>query len=471
MHAGFAVSFIEKTNLKNLIENTGHEQPNRSIPEGIRNVLSYGELSIDNVAQTALSSLVDELQYANRFRGETTFAQGVGEESGTHSVHVARLVIAVADAVSSKEGNELSSELGRELIQFKQDGAIAGFIHDLGEVLVGEFSTVRERAEKRGNHTEEESSADLERLIFVRSAALALHFAENGGDFKRVMEEIREPLLENINRLTLKSLKTAFDRYPVELSPHSESILEHWIELYDATESTTGTSPSQEDKFVGTCVKILERVQGQHHFLRFSKKEPTVIDFSVEGIIYAPWEESQRDAPLHSEQLRSNLVMAQLVRMEGKLGELFELAETDAQKAIAREIRNRVYSGVLESLDILTPVVKRTLEDPNEAITQRLKDAQARGEDAVPILEEEYKELLHAYRELRNTNRSQEARSHANSQLLPIETRLRLQALYRAALETSYEPRPGEILALQDAIPEKFLPVNLLTVGLSRRKS
>jgi len=470
MHAGFAVPISERTNLENLVAKTGHEQPNRSIPEGIQNVLSYGELSIDNVAQTALSSLVDELQYANRFRGETTFAQGVGEESGTHSVHVARLVIAVADAVSLKEGNELSGDLGRELIQFKQDGAIAGFIHDLGEVLVGEFSTVRERAEKRGNHTEE-SSADLERLIFVRSAALALHFAENGGDFKSAMQDIREPLLENINSLSLESLETAFDRYPFELSPHSKSILERWIELYDATESTTGTSPSQEDKFVGTCVKILERVQGQHHFLRFSKKEPTVIDFSVEGIIYAPWEESQRDAPLHSEQLRSNLVMSGLVRMEGKLGELFKLAQTDAQKAIAREIRNRVYSGVLESLDILTPVVKRTLEDPNEAITQRLKDAQARGEDAVPILEEEYKELLHAYRELRNTNRSQGARSHANSQLLPIETRLRLQSVYRAALETSYEPRPGEILALQDAIPEKFLQVNLRTVGLSRRKS
>lgn len=469
MHAGFAVPFSEKTYLDTLVAKTGHEQPNRSIPEGIQNVLSYGELSIDNLAQTALSSLVDELQYANRFRGETTFAQGVGEESGTHSVHVARLVIAVADAVSLKEGNELSAELGRELIQFKQDGAIAGFIHDLGEVLVGEFSTVRERAEKRGNHTEE-SSADLERLIFVRSAALALHFAENGGDFKSAMQDIREPLLENINSLSLESLETAFDRYPVELSPHSKSILERWIELYDATESTTGTSPSQEDKFVGTCVKILERVQGQQHYIRFSKKEPTVIDFSVEGIIYAPWEESQRHAPLHSEQLRSNLVMSGLVRMEGKLGELFKLAQTDAQKAIAREIRNRVYSGVLESLDILTPVVKRTLEDPNEAITQRLKDAQARGEDAVPILEEEYKELLHAYRELRNTNRSQEARSHANSQLLPIETRLRLQALYRNALDAGYEPKKGEVLALQDTIPDELLPLNPQNLGLTKRR-
>jgi hypothetical protein len=469
MHAGFAVPFSEKTYLDTLVAKTGHEQPNRSIPEGIQNVLSYGELSIDNLAQTALSSLVDELQYANRFRGETTFAQGVGEESGTHSVHVARLVIAVADAVSSKEGNELSAELGRELIQFKQDGAIAGFIHDLGEVLVGEFSTVRERAEESVPHTEE-SSADLERLIFVRSAALALHFAENGGDFKRVMEEIREPLLENINRLTLKSLKTAFDRYPVELSPHSKSILERWIELYDATESTTGTSPSQEDKFVGTCVKILERVQGQHHFLRFSKKEPTVIDFSVEGIIYAPWEESQRDAPLHSEQLRSNLVMSGLVRMEGKLGELFKLAQTDAQRAISREIRNRVYSGVLESLDILTPVVKRTLEDPNEAITKRLKEAQARGEDAVPILEEEYKELLRAHRELRNAQRNEELSSSDHSQLLPIETRLRLQALYRNALDAGYEPREGEVLALQDTIPDELLPLNPQNLGLTKRR-
>jgi hypothetical protein len=469
MHAGFAVPFSEKTYLDTLVAKTGHEQPNRSIPEGIQNVLSYGELSIDNVAQTALSSLVDELQYANRFRGETTFAQGVGEESGTHSVHVARLVIAVADAVSLKEGNELSGELGRELIQFKQDGAIAGFIHDLGEVLVGEFSTVRERAEKRGNHTEE-SSADLERLIFVRSAALALHFAENGGDFKSAMQDIREPLLENINSLSLESLETAFDRYPFELSPHSKSILERWIELYDATESTTGTSPSQEDKFVGTCVKILERVQGQHHFLRFSKKEPTVIDFSVEGIIYAPWEESQRHAPLHSEQLRSNLVMSGLVRMEGKLGELFKLAETDAQKAIAREIRNRVYSGVLESLDTLTPVVKRTLKDPNEVITKRLKEAKERNQDAVPILEEEYKELLRAHRELRNTNRSQEARSHANSQLLPIETRLRLQALYRNALDAGYEPKKGEVLALQDTIPDELLPLNPQNLGLTKRR-
>ena len=188
------------------------------------------------------------------------------------------------------------------------------------------------------------------------------------------------------------------------------------------------------------------------------------------GIIYAPWEESQRYAPLHSEQLRSNLVMSGLARMESKLGELFKLAETDAQKAIAREIRNRVYSGVLETLDTSTPVVKRTLRDPNEVITKRLKDAKERGEDAVPILEEEYKELLRAHRELRNAQRNEELSSSDNSQLLPIETRIRLQALYRNALDTGYEPKPGEILALQDTIPAELLPLNPQNLGLTKRR-
>jgi hypothetical protein len=156
--------------------------------------------------------------------------------------------------------------------------------------------------------------------------------------------------------------------------------------------------------------------------------------------------------------------------MEGKLGELFKLAETDAQKAIAREIRNRVYSGVLESLDTLTPVVKRTLKDPNEVITKRLKEAKERNQDAVPILEEEYKELLRAHRELRNAQRNEELSSSDHSQLLPIETRLRLQALYRNALDAGYEPKKGEVLALQDTIPDELLPLNPQNLGLTKRR-
>ena len=470
MHTGPAVSLSERKFIETLIERTGHEKSQRSIPDGIDAVLKYGDLSLSDLEKNALKLLVDELQFANRFRGEPTFAQGVGEESGTHSVHVARLVVAVADAMLERAGDDVTRELAEKVNQFKHDGVIASLDHDLGEVLVGEFSTVRERTQKIGNHTEE-SSADLERLIFVRSAALALHCAENGSNFRDALQDIREYLGENINTITLAGLEAAFNSHTFQLSDNAQSILDRRIELYDATEGTANKNPSQEDKFVGTCVKILERLQGQHHYIRFSRKDPTVEDFSVEGIIYTPWEQSQTEAPLHSERLRSNLVMAGIVRVEGKLGELFELAQTDAQKAIAREIRDRVYLGVIESLDTSTPVVKRTLKDPNEAITQRLKEAQSQGENAMPILEEEYKELLRAYRESKNQNRSQEAQSSDNSQLLPIETRLRLQSVYRAALETSYEPRPREILAVQDAIPEKFLPVNLRTVGLSRRKS
>jgi hypothetical protein len=113
---------------------TGHEFENRDLRIGLSAVIEYGGLSFDPISKNALSFLVDELQFAKRFRGEPTFAEGAGEESGTHSLHVARLVIAVADAVLPQalelEGDKKERFI-EEVNKFKTDGAIAGLIHDL----------------------------------------------------------------------------------------------------------------------------------------------------------------------------------------------------------------------------------------------------------------------------------------------------------------------------------------------------
>lgn len=431
MFAGPAVSIEEREFCNELIRLTGHEHSVRDVRAGLSRVFDYGDISLSEVANAALASLLDELQIARRFRGEPTFAEGVGEESATHSLHVNRLLVAVANRVLEREGSYMNHESRIELERFKEKGVIAGSNHDIGEILIGEFSTVRERTQNQSAHTEE-SSAELERCIFVRSASLALHCAENAGDFGEAMHAIRASLPkvpENIADITLERLELEFGKHsgsqPESLSKHAQSTLREWVELYDATESTEGVEHTQENRFIGCCVKVLERLQGQHHYLRFSKKSPDQVDFSVDGIIQTPWNASQDSAAEQIGNLDSALVIAGIKRAEGKLGELFELAQTDIQKAITREIRDKVYFSILESFDTLPPLITV----PGDA---------AKSGDGTKTAE----------------------------QLLSGKV---LQARYLKALETGHEPSSGQILALLTDLPEELSQPEQRDLDLSRR--
>lgn len=311
----------ERQALEALVAVTGHEQPDRDIGRGLEVVLEYADLELSARQKTALSALIQELQYASRFRGEPAFADGVGEESGTHSLQVGRMIVAITEAAAGR----LEGRGSRELVprEFVRDGIVASCIHDLGE-LFGEFSTVRERAEGIVN---EESSAEKERLIFVGAAMVALQLSESGriNEFGEVIRGLREDVIES--GITLQSIWDGFVAVQQEmprLSARGNRVLGRWIALYDATENLPGAN--EADRFTGTCVKILEQLQGSLHFCRFAKRPDQVDEFFVEGIAYRPWDPSQQEATRHSEQVRSHLIMSNLVRIEGKLGKLFELA-------------------------------------------------------------------------------------------------------------------------------------------------
>lgn len=447
-------SLSERQALEALVAVTGHEKPGRDIRRGLEVVLEYADLKLDTRQKNALSALLDELQYARRFRGEPTFADGVGEESGTHSLQVARMIVAVTEAASAR----LEGRASRELVpqEFVRDGIVASCIHDMGE-LFGEFSTVRERAE---GIVSGESSTEKERLIFVGAAMVALQLAESGriNEFGEVIRGLRENVIES--GITLQSIWDGFVAVQQEmprLSGLGNRALDRWIALYDATENLPGLH--EADCFTGTCVKIIEQLQGSLHFCRFAKRPDKKNEFFVECVAYNRWDPSQREAYRHSEQIRSKLIMSNLVRIEGKLGRLFELAQTDWQKEIAGEIRDKAYSHIIEYLDAVTPLVKRSVKDGNPQVTEAIRDAERANDErkASSVIESEYYLLLQSHRETRreySEGRIEREVTHLNK----IETRARLKGLYMKALEVGYVPRPGQVLALGDEIPETLRP-------------
>ncbi len=452
-----SISLREVAHLRDLALATGHEHPTRDIRRGLEVVLEYADLELHRHEKVALGALLDELQFANRFRGEPTFAEGAGEEAGTHSLHVARMMVAVADAASQRLSVEGSSEqVPRE---FVRDAIVASCLHDMGE-LFGEFSTVRERAE-RG--CVEESSAEKERLIFVGAAMVALQLAEQGriDEFGGIIGGLRNKIGADVTTQAVWNSFVEVQQHLPSLSRAGQRRLDRWVRLYEATEGTG--NPSAGDHFLGVSVKMVEQLQGSLHYHRFGRKPPSLVDFQLEGQIYEPWCPSQADAIRHTEQLRSHMVVANLARLEGKIGNLCALAVSGPQRAIAAELRERGYSAVIEWLDVATPVISRSLRDPNPEITRRIADASDESEIA-DALRSEYRAMLSQHRSFRE----QEDNS---SKLHPIETRVRLQSLYRQALASDYEPRPGEILALVDQIPESLVPLQPTTSGLARRRA
>ena len=452
-----SISLREVAHLRDLTLATGHEHPTRDIRRGLEVVLEYADLELHRHEKVALGALLHELQFANRFRGEPTFAEGAGEEAGTHSLHVARMMVAVADAASQRLINEGSSVMVPR--EFVRDAIVASCLHDMGE-LFGEFSTVRERAERGGV---EESSAEKERLIFVGAAMVALQLAERGriDEFGGIIAGLREKVGTDV---TTQAVWEGFVEVQQQMPPLSRGghrRLDRWIRLYEATEGIGNSSA--EDRFLGMSVKMVERLQGSLHYHRFGRKPPSLVDFQLEGQIFQPWRPSQDDAARHTEQLRSHVVVANLARLEGNIGELCGLAASGPQRALAAELRERGYTAVIEWLDVATPVINRSRRDLNPEVTRRIENAVHEGEVS-DILRDEYRTMLSKHRSFRK-------QEETSSQLHPIETRVRLQSLYRHALAREYVPRPGEILALVDQIPASLLPLQPTTSGLAQRRS
>lgn len=351
-----------------IVRLTGHEiqDEQRNIPKALDQVLSLGDIKLDQLSSASIQLMLDELQFAKRFRGEPTFAEGVGEESATHSLQTMLLGICLLNSAIAYGGDAFSELCKDELTRIRTDLVVSLAVHDMGEVLVGEFSTVRTRAVAAAStsgekgHTEE-TSAELERLIFERTLTLALDCVEHeGADFQEKMKLVRNEVAGPEN-ITLAQINRAFDQHQVRLSDDAKKIQTRLIELYDAIEGNG--EPTPHLKFVGIAGKILERIQGEQHILRLARQGEGRQEFMVAGIIRAPWPLTQPqvdpegniipDGMKTLDERSGNLVLSEVKRLEIGLADLCAAANTLAQKAIVPWLVTQAYMTAIEALELL----------------------------------------------------------------------------------------------------------------------
>lgn len=104
-------------------------------------------------------------------------------------------------------------------------------------------------------------------------------------------------------------------------------------------------------------------------------------------------------------------------------------------------------------------MVKRSVKDANPEVTAAIRRAEGANDEkkAANAIKSEYYSLLKSHRESRREH-SEGRIEREVTRLNEIETRARLRGLYTKALDVGYIPRPGQVLALDDEIPEALRP-------------
>lgn len=436
--------------MHDLVQLTGHEFPERNHVLGLEHVLDKTGLVLQDEEKAALGLMLTSLSRHPRFTGNRFMSAETGEDPATHSLHVALLVKEVIE--SSGAHKTTTKELADRAV-------LTSLIHDLGEI-VGELSTLHGRLDKG----QEEDSLDFERSMLKNSLLLALSLTKNGDGhlFDEVMKTLSNEFQRHGDRQAIvEAMEGLLHNHPVEAS--DLAVLDRWLKLYDAVEEADH-APA-EDKFVGYLVKTLEHIQGSQHFIRFSKHDDRVHSFSIFGEAATPWPTSKVNADLATEYSRSFVVMGGLKYNEELLGDIFATASSPDESAIAARTRDIVYQYSLEYLDLAAPVVERVFRDSNKPLGDTIRTLLEAGdtEGARELIRREQLELVKRHRELRLET------PDSNNTLLPIETRVRLQALYRNAIDKGYQPAPKEILAGRESIPDELSPLNPRTSHLAER--
>lgn len=438
--------FQYKEAMQELVHLTGHEFPERDHKLGLELVLAETGLTLLDEEKEALGLMLTSLSRHPRFTGNRFMSPETGEDPATHSLQVALLVKEAFEGSGADKGT-------------MERAVLSALIHDLGEI-VGELSTLHGRMDKG----QEEDSLDFERSMVKNSLilALSLNKAGEGHLFDEVMKTLSHEFQMHGDRGAItKAMEDLLA--PLPKDPTHLALLDKWLKLYDAVEEAAHAP--EEDKFVGYLVKTIEHIQGSHHFIRFSKHDDRIHSFPVFGDQTTPWTTSKVNAQLPTELSRSFMVMGGLKYNEELLGDIFASARSPEEKAVAQRTRDMVYQYALEYLELASPVVERVFKDSNKLLgdtVRTLLDA-GNSEAAQFLIRQEQRELVKRHRELRNET------PESDKVLLPVETRVRLQALYRGALERGYVPASKEVLAARSDIPAELLPLTFKTSHLAER--
>jgi hypothetical protein len=430
----------------------------------------FAKMGLDNTEAKAISLILTALAENTRFKDDFHINLKLGENAAVHSCQCIPLGIEILRRADLWHDEDM--------IDTRVILCIGFLLHDMGEML-GEFTSLAQRSLNTDLHIVPET----ERKIFIIAMRLALHAVENNTpeDFFIIVGELKAKAKVGPESFgNLKELEALLDDFSekhvlnLKLSPNSEFSFGRMLRIFDIADLNKAVGLSNEELFIGYSLKVIEHFQGTRHLLLLAHRE--------DGHTRIPYFNSLTTNPLSLRlpagiaDFQLPLSMSPSLRVfknlefsEYGIGEMFEAALSSPfnskQMRLARQIRDGAYESVVELLSLSAPVINRksTYIDPAlHAGFQKIAEGNLSTDGKLKILAnikqralKEVRDNLKTYRDLRKNT----PRHLIDHLLLPVETEMRLSAVYKNAIDNDYIPRPGEILGTHDVLPPGLAPL------------
>jgi|688.fasta_scaffold93015_2 hypothetical protein len=427
-------------------------------------------LGLDALDRTAFSLMLTGLSNSRRFAGEIHIDSVQGENSAAHSCHA----VVLGNEIVRRAGLLAPERASAETDELRRSISIGCFIHDMGEIL-GELSSL---AQRNANHSLEELP-DIEREIFRITLSEAYRAASaepsDPATFYAFVRELRDRAGLSKHGIAgtspeavagvLKEFSQRQETSP--LDGRCRAAVQAALMLYDMAElkgSVTGARPL----FIGNAVKVVEHLQGLRHFMRFAKVDrnrirlhlfsPETHTQTAEGLQNAA--PTRETVPL--QYVSSRRFLNNVKYIEKELPRLFQYASSPEEKSLAGALRDAAYQTQIEWFSISRNFIDRT---PTSELSHLVKLQTQLGSadshsEKIAILRDLERLLDLQIMKDRELFRKGHSRAKEDprsvSQLLSVESRGRIVALYQEALHQGFEPKSETPLLLLDEVPAEL---------------
>ncbi len=422
-------------------------------------------LDHDDIATAAL--MLTALSQTQRFKGEYHLEPWLGENTAVHSGHC---VILATDMFRRARLTKPESQTA-EVLNLHRSLTLGCLVHDMGEIL-GEFTTLSQRAQ----NAQLKELPEIERRVMevgLHLAAFAVQEREPASFYRSIAELRDRARIGKSTQVSIQELGDILDQFTTDilptrvLSPDAVARKERFMHLFDVVEMRDSLTLSAHDQFVANAVKIIEHTQGIRHLMRFCTKgadyQPIVL-FSTPTF---PSEREQSLAAMRSENGTSTVPISLMTSFrirkgmdytESGIPEMFAAVTTEAERALARQIRDGCYETIIEWLNANNPYFDRTATKIPEDVVAAFKEIRhadlRRSERTELIAAVTYR--LQALSDSLGDRFNNNPARFSSANLLDIESNERLMSLYLQARKVDYVPKlgSGPVGLLRELPPE-----------------
>lgn len=437
-------------------------------------------LNLDHGDIETAGLMLNALSQTQRFKGEYHLEPWLGENTAVHSGHC---VILATDMFRRARLTKPERQTP-EVLDLHRSLTLGCLVHDMGEIL-GEFTTLSQRAQ----NSQLQELPEIERRVMEVGLHLAVYAVQERepASFYRSIAALRERArIGKSNQVSIEELGEILDQFTTDvlparvLSAESSARKERFMRLFDTVEMRDSLNLSPHDQFVANAVKIIEHTQGIRHLMRFCTKAP---DYQPIVLFSTPTFPSEREQNLTAMREEKGVVTVPISLMtsfrirkgmdytESGIPEMFAAASTDAERALARQIRDGCYETIIEWLNSNNRYFDRSATKiPDDVVMafKEIRHADLRRTERAELLTAVTERLQALSNALGERFNNDPARL-STDRLLEIESNERLMSLYLHARKVDYVPALGSgPVGLLPKLPDELK--NFPLVDWSKRR-